>query len=266
MSEGGAVGDRIIDFRILTNVSIITAGGSTVRVGVGHESTLLALFVTNPGYAFAIDSIVTAIWGDYPPAAASRSLHVYISKLRRLLATHGPGSATISGGSGWYQFDVDTRHTDIGRFRRLTTAARDARCGNRKELFRLALSEITGDVLAGLPATPFTSSFRDTFGEIALDAEIEMHAAGGGSAPSIDGIARLRALVADHPYDERLWAMLIEALHQSGRRAEAVLAGRTVTALLAEHLGLDPNAELTELLRSIETGSQQVRAPIAIAT
>ncbi|AUN41842.1 AfsR/SARP family transcriptional regulator [Tsukamurella tyrosinosolvens] len=249
---------KTVGFRILSTVSIVV-DGNVVRTGAGHESTLLALLVANPGYAFAIDSIVTAVWGANPPAVANRSLHVYISKLRRLLATHSPGPTPISGGAGWYRLDVDPQHTDIGRFRTLIAAARSTAHDNAN-LYRRALAEITGDALAGLPTTPFTCSFRETVAEMALDAEIAMYSASRPRFHPTEVTARMRELATEHPYDERLWAMLIEALHASGRRAEAVLAGRQLTAALADRLGLDPSADLIELLRRVETDPGYTRA------
>jgi DNA-binding SARP family transcriptional activator len=59
-------------------------------------------------------------------------------------------------------------------------------------------------------------------------------------------IGRLRAEASASRYRERLWALLMVALAQEGRRAEAIRAYDEARAMLAE-IGLEPCAELREL-------------------
>ena len=60
-------------------------------------------------------------------------------------------------------------------------------------------------------------------------------------------VPELDALVAEHPYRERLRAQLMLALYQSGRQAEALEAYQTGRRVLSEQLGLEPSKELREL-------------------
>ena len=65
-----------------------------------------------------------------------------------------------------------------------------------------------------------------------------------------------RALVAEHPLRERLWALLITALYRAGRQADALAAYRRVQRRLADELGARSGPELQELERrsSARTG------------
>ncbi|MYX44283.1 AfsR family transcriptional regulator, partial [Streptomyces sp. SID89] len=67
-------------------------------------------------------------------------------------------------------------------------------------------------------------------------------------------VGDLRELVAAHPLRETLRGLLMLALHQSGRQAEALEEYAHARALLAEELGVDPGPRLTELYENILRG------------
>ncbi len=60
-------------------------------------------------------------------------------------------------------------------------------------------------------------------------------------------VAELRGLVGDHPMRERLWALLMRALDEAGRRAEAFEAYALARRTIAEELGVEPGSELQRL-------------------
>ena len=77
-----------------------------------------------------------------------------------------------------------------------------------------------------------------------LEAELELgrHAA---------LVGELELLVAAHPYQERLRALLMLALYRSGRQAEALEAYRATRRQLNDELGLEPGQVLRELEAAI---------------
>ena len=74
-------------------------------------------------------------------------------------------------------------------------------------------------------------------------------------------IGELEAAVAAHPYQERLWELLIAALYDGGRQADALAAYRRVRARLADDLGLEPGPRLRELERQVLEHDAGLRAP-----
>ena len=80
-----------------------------------------------------------------------------------------------------------------------------------------------------------------------------------------DLIPELRSLIALDPLNEWLHARLIEALHASGRRSEALRAYHELRVLLDRELGLGPSDELRRLQREILTADAQPPAlrPVA---
>ena len=73
-------------------------------------------------------------------------------------------------------------------------------------------------------------------------------------------LPELRTLVSAYPLNEWLHARLIEALHRSGRRGEALLAFQSVRKILDEELGLEPSAELRQLQQDVLMGEMPVAA------
>jgi hypothetical protein len=58
-------------------------------------------------------------------------------------------------------------------------------------------------------------------------------------------------MVDANPLREHLWALLITALYQTGRQAEALRAANEVRARLGEELGVEPGRELRDLEQSV---------------
>src|SRR5919109_577114 len=89
----------------------------------------------------------------------------------------------------------------------------------------------------------------------ALEQRIEADLALGRHASLVP---ELEALVADHPYRERLRALLMLALYRSGRQADALRAYRTARRTLGDDLGLEPSRELRELEAAILRQDEQL--------
>ena len=70
-----------------------------------------------------------------------------------------------------------------------------------------------------------------------------------GGAGSVVG--ELEGAVAERPFHEGLWELLITALYRTGRQADALAAYQRVRTQLAEELGLDPGPALQRLERDI---------------
>ena len=65
----------------------------------------------------------------------------------------------------------------------------------------------------------------------------------------------VRILVNDHPLHEWFHGRLISALHQAGRRAEALQAYQNLYLILRRELGLEPAEELQRLQADILNAS-----------
>src|SRR5262249_53724984 len=72
-------------------------------------------------------------------------------------------------------------------------------------------------------------------------------------------VGPLRELTAEHPLDEPLAAMLMRALHATGRSAEALAHYAMVRQRIADELGADPSIELQAVHQAILRGELGTR-------
>ena len=94
-------------------------GGRPVPIGAAKPRALLALLLIERNRAVPTERLVEALWGDEPPARATKTLQVYVSQLRKVLGadrlvTRPPG----------YELRVADGELDLDRFQALAAEAR----------------------------------------------------------------------------------------------------------------------------------------------
>jgi DNA-binding SARP family transcriptional activator len=238
-----------MDIRLLGPFEV-WRGSSRVALGAPKQQALLAQLALRVGAVVPSEVLIEGLWPTHPPRTAAKSIQVYVSNLRRAL---GPRSiATIGAG---YRLAVDARDIDVIRFEHLVAGARvdlaagrsDAAATSLREglaLWRGAALETFHDEAFAAGPIAALDELRTTAAETLFRAELEL---GRGSAI----LADVQAAVQDEPLHEGLRAVLMRALYQSGRQADALAAYQEMRRTLEEELGLDPSPELQELERSI---------------
>jgi hypothetical protein len=110
-----------------------------------------------------------------------------------------------------------------------------------------ALAQWRGPVLEDLRQFQFVEAFAVAL----IENKMTAHAARAqaeiacGRAEAV--IGELKTLVAEHPYNEPMWAQLMTAYYLAGRQSDALDAYRRLKAILADDLGIDPNATMRDL-------------------
>ncbi len=231
----------------------VRRGGTAVPVSGARLRGLLVRLALAGGRAVDPGVLVGALWPEERPADPANALQSLVSRLRRML---GAADAVAQAESG-YRLDVIPDDVDALRFERLAAAGRDRlRAGDPRSAAALldqavALGGEPAAIAAVAPAaaTRLARSFVEAGADLA-EAELAL----GRAEPAA---GRLTALLAEHPADERLAALLMDALAAQGRQAEALDLYERVRETLADRLGADPGAALRErhlrLLRSAES-------------
>jgi DNA-binding SARP family transcriptional activator/tetratricopeptide (TPR) repeat protein len=212
--------------------------------------TVLAVLLLRAGEIVSIDQLVAEVWPDRPPARSINLISGYVHKLRKLIGdldgqvvvTHAPG----------YQLLAKADDIDARRFSRLAADGREALSAGDSPGAAALLSEALAlwqgsRALPDVPASTLVSAEASRLEEARVEAlELRIQAdLGCGRQGQV--VAELRRLLADHPIREGMWALLMRALHGSGRQAEALEAYAQAREVIADELGVDPGAELRQL-------------------
>jgi DNA-binding SARP family transcriptional activator len=246
-----------MEYRILGPIEVVDED-RRVALGGPKQRALLALLLLHANEVVSTDELIDRLWGERPPATASKVVQVQIWRLRKalggdVLATRAPG----------YVLSVDGDELDLTRFERLVAEARGAEPATAAAKLREALSLWRGAPLADLAYEDFAAAEVARLEElrlVALEERIEADLALGRHA---ELVPELEALAAEHPLQERLRGQLMLALYRSGRQADALAAYRRARELLLEELGLDPSPPLQELERAILAHDPLLGAPPA---
>ena len=245
---------KSVEFGVLGPLQM-TVDGAPLALGTPKLRAVLAVLLMNRNRPVAVDSLLTAAWGDSPPAGARASLHSYVSNLRKLLATSGAEQVTLASAPPGYRLTVAEDAVDLGRFAAEKAAGvRAAAAGEFALASRhlgAALQQWRGPVLEDLRDFEFVDGLATALQEdrlVAVTARAEAEIACGRAR---DVIAELEPLTADHPYREPLWAQLITAYYLSERQSDALGAYQRLKTTLSEDLGIDPGPSLRALHQKI---------------
>jgi DNA-binding SARP family transcriptional activator len=257
-----------MDFRILGPLEALD-GGRVVALGGPKQRALLGLFLLHRGETLSSDRLIDELWGERPPATATKSVQVYISRLRKALARgNGDASAgTIVTREHGYELRLDPERLDAHRFERLVAEARsDLAAGRPKpavSALEAALSLWRGPPLADLAYEPFAQREAARLDDLrleALETLIEAKLALGAHA---EVVGRLHTLIGDHPFRERLRAQLMLALYRCDRQADALQAYQDARRTLVDELGIEPSERLRELEQAILAQDPRLHLPVA---
>ena len=210
-----------------------------------RETRILGALLLAPNRAVSVSDLVDVLWPSAPPATARQQLQNCASALCRRLRRAGlPPLSNVANG---YQVDVAWKQLDATSFERYVQDARALASTDpvaAASKFREALGLWRGQVLGGIAMGPFDASVA-RLQELRLSAleeqfEIALKLGKTGAV-----VSDLIASVQENPLREKLAALLMRALAECGRPAEAVDLFHTTRRNLVDNYGIDPSPVLT---------------------
>ncbi|GAB7036762.1 AfsR/SARP family transcriptional regulator [Catenuloplanes niger] len=238
-------------------------GATELPLGSPQQRTVLAALLLREGSMVTVDELVAAVWGDEPPRSAINTVRTYLSRLRTLLRD----AATIVSIGGGYALPVDRAATDVTVFHDHVASAREARrlgdVAAAAASLRAAVALHRGRPLAGA-AGPYADAQRTRLEQQMLAARIDLLAADVELGHGDEAIPELMTLADEHPLRERVHELLMLALYQAGRQADALAVYQDVRLLLADELGIDPGAGLQAAHRRILAADPDLVLPAVL--
>jgi YVTN family beta-propeller protein len=249
-----------VEFRLLGLLEVGESGRS-IELARGRERALLALLLLNANEPVSTDRLIDELWGERQPENGTRTLHVYVSRLRKSL-----GAERLTTTHAGYSLEVAPGELDIDEFERLAGAGRKALdegdVAGAERLLSKALGLWRGPALADFRYESFAQPAVRRLEELRLASHadrIEAELARGNASGLV---AELEQLVGENPLWERPRGQLMRALYRVGRQAEALELYRDTRGLLADELGVEPSPELQELERAILNQDPSLAAPL----
>ena len=236
-------------FRIMGPLEVLSPDGWTA-ISAAKWRSLLACLLVRPGQLMSTESLMFELWGDNPPSTANNMVSIYVHRLRKEVLGDTEGKVLVHRAPG-YLMRLAPGDLDFRVFESLVTSGRAALASADPEraagLLGEALEMWRGPLLADVLPSPLLESQADRAAELRLDTSelrVEADLACGRAAQVV---TELRGLVTEHPLRERLWALLMRALEEAGRRAEALETYAQARQVIADELGVDPGSELQRL-------------------
>jgi len=228
---------------------------------------LLATLLVSHGRVVSKEQLLMELWGEHPPRQAPTALHVYISQLRKLLATAGARADIIITRSPGYHLKVQDGELDLNDFQSLSARGRTHLAAHRYEEtitdLESALSLYRAPVLEGMGEGPILSGVatwaeeeRLACQELSINAHIAL-----GRHREVTGL--LASLTTRYPLREEFYGQLMLALYRGERQVEALQVYQTARASLRAELDLEPSAALRKLHHAILASDRQLQLPAA---
>ena len=157
-----------IQFAVLGPLEV-TRDGRSADLGGPKPRTLLAMLLLSPGQPVGVEALIDALWGEEAPATSVKTIHKYVSYLRKQL---GEAIVTRPGG---YSLEVARDDIDVGRFEHMLERAGVA--ASEEEIVASlgdALSLWRGEAFSELPRSDFAVAERARLEERRLSATEEL--------------------------------------------------------------------------------------------
>ncbi|WP_433428756.1 BTAD domain-containing putative transcriptional regulator [Nonomuraea sp. CA-141351] len=220
----------------------VCRGDAVVAVPGARLRGLIARLALAGGRPVETGVLVDALWPQELPADPANALQSLVSRLRRLLDEAGAVTQSEDG----YRLGVTDDDVDALRFERLAAHGRDRlRAGDPREA-----AGLLGEAVAlwGEPSViaAVAPAVATRLACTAVEAGADLAEAELALGRADDAVTRLSALLAEHPADERVAALQMDALAAQGRQADALDLYERVRETLADRLGADPGAALRE--------------------
>jgi DNA-binding SARP family transcriptional activator len=228
--------------------------GRALPLTAAKPRQVLAMLAVNVDAMVSAEQLIDELWPDGPPTSAKTTVQTYVYQLRKLLdrsLDSARGNEVLITRPAGYVLAVPREGVDIVRFQQVREQGKAALqrgdASRAADLLRESLGLWRGPVLADVLRGPRLEGHTVYLEEqrmetLALRIEADLKA-----KRHWEIIGELRMLVSTHRLHEWIYVRLMQALHHSGRRGEALDVYRQLCRMLDDDLGLEPPPDAKQL-------------------
>ena len=236
----------------------VKGGGRTLTPTAAKPRQVLAVLAINGGVMVSAEQLIDELWPEGPPKSAKTTVQTYIYHLRKILSRskESPqGDNILDTRPAGYVLAVPQDNVDVFRFQHLMADGRSALhrgdASRASGLLREALSLWRGSMLADVAMGPRLQGHATYLEEQRIEALSLRIGIDLDTGRHQEIIGELRWLTQTHQLHEWMHIRLMQALHRSGRRGEALDAYHKLRCLLGDELGLEPSVDAKQLQQQI---------------
>jgi DNA-binding SARP family transcriptional activator len=234
--------------------------GAPVRVTAAKLRQVLTMLAANADTMVSTEQLIDELWPYGPPRTVKTVVQTYVYQLRKLLCSIQESSSDtelLITRPGGYLLALPRDNVDVFRFQHLLECGHHALLSGASscaaELLSEALELWRGPVPADITTGPYLHGFAVYLKEKRLEAVTMRIEADLSNDRHQELVGELRSLVETHHLHEPFHIRLMQALHRSGRRGEALTVYRQLRRILDDELGLEPSPEAKKLHHEILT-------------
>jgi predicted ATPase/DNA-binding SARP family transcriptional activator len=231
-------------------------------------ATLIKILLGAPGWRLHREQLIDLLWPDAEPEVGAHRLRDTLHRLRRLLDVPGQTASYVRSVGDLVALApmgmeaAATTWLDAAAFAEAATAAL---AQHDLDLGRAALTLYTGDYLPDDLYEDWAAPRRDEMRRQYVALLQHVAALGLVQGDTAEAVRCLQAVLAADPCHEEAAAALMQALRDSGRRAEALRVYDGLAGALRDELGVSPSATLAALHAELLRGDTAM-AVLAEAT
>lgn len=257
------MGDRLW-LGVLGPLELRLGDTEPVTLGGLRQRAVLAILTLQANEVVSTERLVDALWGEHPPTRALHTVHVFVSRLRRVLGARADRLRTRQPGyvlELQTDADPDACELDVHRCERLCLAAEAARHRGELQtaaaLLDRARSQWRGSPLAEFTYYDFAQDAIRTFESLRVRCREELIDVQLALGHHGQVTSEAESLVREEPLRERPHGQRMLALYRCGRHAEALDAYRHA----CRELGSGPSDSLRRLQDAIVSQDPGLNAP-----
>jgi DNA-binding SARP family transcriptional activator/tetratricopeptide (TPR) repeat protein len=246
----------------------VSVDGRPERITQPRLRALLAMLALSPNRVVPVPTLIDALWQEPASRPRERNLHAHVSQLRARLKSIEPDrtESRLTTRRPGYVLALGPDELDLSQFAALADHGRHAaRAGDpatAADAFRRAVALWRGEALADVAGiSDQLAGHADRLEEQRLAVLEECAETGLATGRHTELTVELAALVDQHPLRERLRGLLMLALCQSGRQAEALARYQEGRLVLRRELAVGPGRELQDLHQRILQGDPALAPP-----